>query len=137
MTSLQGGQQPDAEPMKNPQDVSNQGGQLVDRSIGDLISELRKLDARQVELVLQHQRQHGVRFGEAAIALKLASRDDVLWALSQQFHYPYAVEGGLSGLSNELVAAIEKSVPIGSWDGREVLRRLRAEGFDVTHEATR
>ncbi len=107
MTSLQGGQQPDAEPMKNPQDVSNQGGQLVDRSIGDLISELRKLDARQVELVLQHQRQHGVRFGEAAIALKLASRDDVLWALSQQFHYPYAVEGGLSGLSNELVAAID------------------------------
>ena len=37
----------------------------------------------------------------------------------------------------ELVAAIEKSVPIGSWDGREVLRRLRAEGFDVTHEAAR
>ena len=37
----------------------------------------------------------------------------------------------------ELVAAIEKSVPIGSWDGREVLRRLRAEGFDVTHKATR
>ena len=37
----------------------------------------------------------------------------------------------------EAVAAIEKSVPIGSWDGREVLRRLRAEGFDVTHEATR
>ena len=37
----------------------------------------------------------------------------------------------------ELVAAIEKSAPIGSWDGREVLRRLRAEGFDVTHEATR
>ena len=35
----------------------------------------------------------------------------------------------------ELVEAIEKSVPIGSWDGREVLRRLRAEGFDVTHEA--
>ena len=37
----------------------------------------------------------------------------------------------------ELVAAIEKSVPIGSWDGREVLRRLRAEGFDVTREAPR
>ena len=37
----------------------------------------------------------------------------------------------------DLIEAIEKSVPIGSWDGREVLRRLRAEGFDVTHEATR
>ncbi len=36
----------------------------------------------------------------------------------------------------ELVEVIEKSVPIGSWvPGREVLRRLRAEGFDVTHEA--
>ncbi|WP_082497836.1 polysaccharide biosynthesis tyrosine autokinase [Pseudorhodoferax sp. Leaf267] len=93
--------------MTNPEDVSNSSGQLVDRSIGDLIKELRQLDARQVELVLQHQRQHGVRFGEAAIALKLASRDDVLWALSQQFHYPYAVEGGLSGLSEELVAATD------------------------------
>lgn len=83
------------------------GGQLVDRSIGDLICDLRKLDARQIEQILQHQRQHGVRFGEAAIALKLASRDDVLWALSQQFHYPYAAEGGLSGLSTELVAATD------------------------------
>ena len=36
----------------------------------------------------------------------------------------------------ELVAAIEKSVLMAG-DGREVLRRLRAEGFDVTHEAAR
>jgi receptor protein-tyrosine kinase len=93
--------------MTKPEDVSSSGGELVDRSIGDLIRELRQLDARQVEQVLQHQREHGVRFGEAAIALKLASRDDVQWALSQQFHYPYAVEGGLSGLSNELVAATD------------------------------
>ena len=35
----------------------------------------------------------------------------------------------------DVIEVIEKSVPIGSWDGREVLRRLRAEGFDVTHEA--
>jgi hypothetical protein len=36
----------------------------------------------------------------------------------------------------ELVAAIEKSVPIVGLRARG-LRRLRAEGFDVTHEATR
>jgi len=33
-----------------------------------------------------------VRFGEAAVALKLASPDDVVYALAQQFRYPYAPE---------------------------------------------
>lgn len=95
---------------------------MVDRSIGDLICDLRKLDARQIESILQYQRQHGVRFGEAAIALQLASRDDVLWALSQQFHYPYAAEGGLAGLSNELVAATDPFC-----DAAEVFRDVRSQ----------
>ena len=42
--------------------------------------------------MLRHQREKGMRFGEAAVALGLASKDDVLFALSQQFHYPYAPE---------------------------------------------
>ena len=63
---------------------------LRDRSIGDIIAELRSLSAEQVETVLQHQRAKGLRFGEAAVALGLASRDDVLYALAQQFHYPYS-----------------------------------------------
>ena len=75
----------------------------VDRSIGDIIRELRNLSAEQVESVLRHQREHGVRFGEAAVALRLVSQDDVLYALSQQFHYPYAPEEQRKG-SPELVA---------------------------------
>lgn len=63
-----------------------------DRSIGDIISETRNLTAEQIERVLDYQREKGVRFGEAAIALGFASTDDVLFALSQQFHYPYAPE---------------------------------------------
>src|SRR5262249_7486180 len=39
-----------------------------------------------------YQRDRGVRFGEAAVALGFASTDDVLFALAQQFHYPYAPE---------------------------------------------
>lgn len=74
-----------------------------DRSIGDIIRELRNLSAEQVESVLRHQREHGVRFGEAAVALRLVSQDDVLYALSQQFHYPYAPEEQRKG-SPELVA---------------------------------
>lgn len=65
---------------------------LADRPIGSIIAETRNLSADQVERILQHQRTHGIRFGEAAIALGFANADDVLFALSQQFHYPYAPE---------------------------------------------
>jgi len=41
---------------------------------------------------LQFQIANGGRFGEAAVSLGLATKDDVLFALSQQFHYPYAPE---------------------------------------------
>ncbi|MCV2360223.1 polysaccharide biosynthesis tyrosine autokinase [Paucibacter sp. TC2R-5] len=63
---------------------------LKDRSIGDIIRDARSLSAEEVEKVLAYQREKGVRFGEAAVALGLASEDDVLNALAQQFHYPLA-----------------------------------------------
>lgn len=78
-------------------------GTLVDRSIGDIIAETRNLSADQVEQILARQREHGERFGEAAIQLGFASTDDVLFALAQQFHYPYAPEEQRK-LSPELVA---------------------------------
>jgi chain length determinant protein tyrosine kinase EpsG len=77
--------------------------QIHDRSIGSLISETRNLSAEQVEQILEYQREKGVRFGEAAIALGFASADDVLFALAQQFHYPYAPEERRK-LNPELVA---------------------------------
>jgi len=78
----------------------------TDRSIGDIIRETRNLSADQVEKILAHQRQTGVRFGEAAIALGLASPNDVMFALSQQFHYPYAQEDR-GNVSSELVALVQ------------------------------
>lgn len=75
----------------------------ADRSIGAIIAETRNLSADQVERILQHQRSTGVRFGEAAIALGFASADDVMFALAQQFHYPYAPEQRRK-LSPELVS---------------------------------
>lgn len=86
-----------------------------ERSIGDILAQLRNLTAEQVEKVLQYQRARGVRFGEAAVALGLASKDDVLYALSQQFNYPYAPEESRK-LNAELVALNEPFSP-------------RAEGF--------
>ncbi len=72
--------------------VAEDGTAVADRSIGSIIAETRHLTAEQVEKVLHYQREKGIRFGEAAIALGYASTDDVLFALSQQFHYPYAAE---------------------------------------------
>jgi len=71
---------------------ASQSSDAQGRSIGAIISETRNLSAEQVERILAHQRSHGVRFGEAAVALGYASTDDVLFALAQQFHYPYAEE---------------------------------------------
>src|SRR3990167_5964605 len=83
--------------------VPEEGPSVADRSIGSIIAETRHLTAEQVEKVLRHQREKGIRFGEAAIALGYASTDDVLFALSQQFHYPYAAEDRRKA-SPELVA---------------------------------
>jgi len=72
--------------------------------------------------VLQHQRDTGVRFGEAAVALGLATKDDVLYALAQQFHYPYAPEEQQRKLSRDLVALNEPFSP-----RAESFRALRSQ----------
>lgn len=92
-----------------------------DRSIGDILAELRNLSAEQVEKVLQHQRSKGVRFGEAAVALGLATRDDVLYALAQQFHYPYSPDEQRK-VSPELVMLREPFGP-----RAEAFRALRSQ----------
>lgn len=59
------------------------------QTIGDIIARINSLDAAQIETIVQYQKKHGVKFGEAAVALRLARPEDVAWALSVQFHYPY------------------------------------------------
>lgn len=94
---------------------------LPDRAIGDIIRDTKNLSPEQVELVLEYQRQHNVKFGEACVELGLARRQDVIWALSQQFHYPYA--GGMQGrLSNELTVANDPFSP-----DAETFRDLRSQ----------
>lgn len=73
-----------------PDDAPRTPATVHDRAIGQILAELRHLGPDDVAKVLRHQREHGQRFGEAAVALGLVETDDVLYALSQQFHYPYA-----------------------------------------------
>lgn len=85
--------------------AAHQGGEPgLDKSIGDIIRETNNLSAEQVENILTYQREHNVKFGEAAVALGLANQDEVLWALAQQFHYPYANQSS-TRLNDELIVA--------------------------------
>jgi chain length determinant protein tyrosine kinase EpsG len=73
------------------------------RSLGEILRDLRNLSPEQVEKIVAFQRDKGLRFGEAAVQLGYVSTDDVLFALAQQFHYPVApVESGRG--NTELVA---------------------------------
>ena len=70
------------EPINSAESVEEDASEgVLDRSIGSIISELRDLSTDQVVQILAYQQQHGVRFGEAAVALGLVSNDDVLQAL--------------------------------------------------------
>jgi protein-tyrosine kinase len=77
---------------------SDQGAPL-DPSIGDIIARINKLTPEQIEEILKYQKTYSCKFGEAAVALGLAKGEEVLWALSQQFQYPY------QGLAPESVSA--------------------------------
>lgn len=95
-------------------------GNDTDQSIGDIIRQANNLSTDQVAQILDYQRDKNVKFGEAAVALGLAKREDVLWALSQQFHYPYA--DGRQKLSDDLIAA---SNPFG--EQAEAFRDIRSQ----------
>jgi hypothetical protein len=100
------------------QEASN--AQVLERRIGDLMRVPCHLTDKQVEWILNYQRENDLRFGESAIELGLARREDVLWALSQQFHYPYAIDE--KQVNPELVIAAS---PFS--DEAEAFRELRSQ----------
>jgi protein-tyrosine kinase len=91
-----------------------------DKTIGDIIRENNNLSPEQVTEILAYQKTHKVKFGEAAVALGFSNREDVLWALSQQFQYPYAASSS-ERISDELVAALS---PFS--DEAEIFRDVRS-----------
>ncbi|WP_245591367.1 polysaccharide biosynthesis tyrosine autokinase [Derxia gummosa] len=78
--------------------------ELRDRPLGEILKEVAALSTDQINEILAHQRNRGIRFGEAAIELGYASADLVRFALARQFHYPYDSSAD-SGLAPELVCA--------------------------------
>jgi receptor protein-tyrosine kinase len=94
------------------------------RPIGSILIESGRLSFKDAERVLRLQKEHtatGLRFGEAAIRLGLATPDDIKFALARQYGYPYLVKGD-GKVSEELVAAYQPFGP-----QVESLRALRSQ----------
>jgi protein-tyrosine kinase len=98
-------------------------------AIGELIRRHRDLSAEQVEKILAHQRAKGMRFGEAAVALGLATEDDVVRALAHQFEYP-VTSPKQAAFAPELVVAHRPFSP-----QAEVFRGIRAQLLMRLHGA--
>lgn len=92
---------------------------VCDRPIGELLRAANNLTDKQIDEILRYQQHNGLRFGEAAVALALATHDEVLWAVSQQYHYPYSPYP--QGVSPELVVATNPFSP-----ESELFRDLRS-----------
>ena len=90
------------------------------RAMGTILVDAGRLSLPDADRILQFQRTRGARFGDSGVALGLLTDDDVRFALSVQFDYPYL--GRESNLSRELVAAYQPaSRPV------EQLRGLRSQ----------
>ncbi len=80
-----------------------------------------KIKPKEIERILAYATKQGIRFGEAAVKLRLISRADLEEAIAAQFNYPYLGKEA-RGYSKELVAAFRPFSPKG-----EALRMLRAQ----------
>lgn len=103
-----------------PLTVPSRPAEGAARGIGQILVESGRLSATDAERILAFQQDSRARFGEAGRALGLMTEDDLRFALSVQFDYPYL--GRDSGLSRELVAAYQpQSAQV------EELRALRSQ----------
>jgi len=93
-----------------------------ERTIGAILVEEGKLTPREVERVLERQREDaGLRFGEAAVGLGFITEDDVRFALAKQYDMPHFTPSS-EGPSRELVAAFAPFHP-----RTEEMRALRTQ----------
>lgn len=76
------------------------------RTIGAILVDSGKLAPEDAERILAYQKEHDLRFGDAALQLGLLSQQDLDHAFARQYNYPYLLKGE-SRVSGELVAAYE------------------------------
>lgn len=85
------------------------GAPRFTRSLGGILIDSGLLTPEDAERVLLTQKEHNLRFGDAAVRLGLLTEADIQYALSRQFAYAYLrkTPGDRRPVSEELVAAYE------------------------------
>ena len=107
--------------ISRPRPVPASNEHNVIGSIGALLMDAGKLTAEDAERVLRLQKTDGIRFGEAALRLKLVTEADIQHALSRQFDYPCLLADE-DDISHEIVAAYQPFSP-----QVEALRAVRSQ----------
>lgn len=103
---------------------TNAGGRLApreNRRLGGILVADGKLGDGDIDLVLALQRVRGIRFGEAAVRLRLITAEDLRGAIAKQYGQHYLPPGS-PGISSELVGAYNPFHP-----RAEELRALRTQ----------
>jgi len=91
------------------------------RTIGDILVATGRLSQDDAARIVERQRADKVQFGDAALALKVLTKDDIDFALSKQFDYSYLSDQD-DTVSHELVAAYKPFSRVG-----ENLRAVRSQ----------
>jgi protein-tyrosine kinase len=95
------------------------------RAFGAILVEQVRLNPAYAEEIQRFAGANGLRFGDAAIRLKLLTQEDIDFALAQQYNYPILARGGANGVSDDVVAGYMPQN-----DRVEPLRVLRSQ---LTH----
>ena len=91
------------------------------RSIGDILVATGRLSDQNAARILEYQKAHNLQFGDAALALKLLTKEDIDFALSQQYDYSYLSAANTS-LSPTLLTAYQPFSTVS-----ENMRALRSQ----------
>ena len=91
------------------------------RSIGDILVATGRLSDQNAARILEYQKAHNLQFGDAALALKLLTKEDIDFALSQQYDYSYLSATNTS-LSPTLLTAYQPFSTVS-----ENMRALRSQ----------
>ncbi|HLW25831.1 MAG TPA: chain length determinant protein tyrosine kinase EpsG [Steroidobacteraceae bacterium] len=91
------------------------------RALGAILVEQGRLSPTDAEEIQRFAGANGMRFGDAALRLKLLTQADIDFAIAQQFNYPLLARGGDGGVSDEVVAAYNPQS-----ESIEPLRALRS-----------
>src|SRR5579859_3630106 len=74
------------------------------RSIGAILVEQGRLNPADVEEIRRVAVLKGLRFGDAALQLRLLTQFDIDLAMAQQFNYPVLPRGGNNGVADDVIA---------------------------------